>query len=670
MSIGTDVQAAGNTAWRDFVADGVASSGENKAKKPEIRAFVAALGAGLDTITASLASIGEAVVAGDARLAATKAILDAGLAYPAGTIGVVYADSTAANNGYYLKSGASGAGSWTKITALTLPAEIIDRVTALEADLAAEVVDRTAAVLAEAEARAAADTAEATARAAAIAAEVVARDAAIAVETAARAALIALAANDGLSIVDAARTLLAHLHPDGSLDVPGAGLRLARGDTPGLTIRDDNRAWAGTLRPDQTILPGATIRPRDDIEGVVLTDAAGRILTLGPDVDPTPEAGDLRIYLADRIVGVHGLPVTIYPRQLLADRTVPVIASLTVDGKGVTLTGTDELRLTLLADADPAPLSAILTVRPTDRDPDRVATRALSLVCVPQPLPAPVTPRILVIGDSISNGGLRYVASALAAMGVVPQWIGTVRAVDLAGGDTGPLGEARSGWMASDYTYADTGRATPVPAGGEAAYLALSKADQVDRNPFVRAATGGDATQDISNGYVVDFAFYQSRFGAVTPDIVVWACGINDARQHSGPQVYDQMLSDDALIYRRLAAAWPAARIIRAIPGIGRAARMAREDGDTLWRERITAVIRACADAIAASGATIPVVPLWGLVSAEANYRFETGAGEHDASLNTTVTPNYDPVHPQGAANICLGATIASYIAAVSLGLI
>jgi len=57
---------------------------------------------------------------------ATKAELDAALAFVDGTIGLVTNDATATNNGYYRKTGASGAGSWV--------ASSYDRVALLEAD--------------------------------------------------------------------------------------------------------------------------------------------------------------------------------------------------------------------------------------------------------------------------------------------------------------------------------------------------------------------------------------------------------------------------------------------------------------------------------------------------------------------------------------------------------
>ena len=58
---------------------------------------------------------GFAVYSGAAIYRTTKAVLDADLAHDADTVGVVWQDSTAANNGIYTKSGASGAGSWTQV---------------------------------------------------------------------------------------------------------------------------------------------------------------------------------------------------------------------------------------------------------------------------------------------------------------------------------------------------------------------------------------------------------------------------------------------------------------------------------------------------------------------------------------------------------------------------
>lgn len=70
---------------------------------------------------------------------ATKSDMDASLAHPAGTLALVTNDATAANNGTYRKTGASGSGSWVQSA---------DRVTGLEGRVGA--VEETAVLLDEA----------------------------------------------------------------------------------------------------------------------------------------------------------------------------------------------------------------------------------------------------------------------------------------------------------------------------------------------------------------------------------------------------------------------------------------------------------------------------------------------------------------------------------------
>ncbi len=94
-----------NTIWRDFVTDGVPSSGVHKVRKADVRVKIT-----------ELESVVAAGALSDANWEATKTALDADLAHPAGKVGVVYSDSTATNNGLYVKSGSSGSGSWTQIT--------------------------------------------------------------------------------------------------------------------------------------------------------------------------------------------------------------------------------------------------------------------------------------------------------------------------------------------------------------------------------------------------------------------------------------------------------------------------------------------------------------------------------------------------------------------------
>lgn len=93
-----------NTIHRDFNTDGIPASGLHRPLKSKIREW----GTWVESMVGTLD-------AGDGVWKANKAALDGDLAHAAGTLGVVYNDSTGANNGYYIKSGGSGSGSWSQI---------------------------------------------------------------------------------------------------------------------------------------------------------------------------------------------------------------------------------------------------------------------------------------------------------------------------------------------------------------------------------------------------------------------------------------------------------------------------------------------------------------------------------------------------------------------------
>lgn len=88
-----------NTEFRDYIVDGVSSSGNYKPKKANIRALLNQLAAG--------ASLG-------ALIYSTKAQLDANTGASDNQMGWVVADPTGANNGIYQ----SLSGSWTKLRSL------------------------------------------------------------------------------------------------------------------------------------------------------------------------------------------------------------------------------------------------------------------------------------------------------------------------------------------------------------------------------------------------------------------------------------------------------------------------------------------------------------------------------------------------------------------------
>lgn len=91
------------SAFRDFVTDGVASSGLHEPVKAEVRA----LGPLIET---AIGNAGLGALVGVTKT--TKALLDADLAHAADTVALVYADATDTNNDLYVKTGASGSGAW------------------------------------------------------------------------------------------------------------------------------------------------------------------------------------------------------------------------------------------------------------------------------------------------------------------------------------------------------------------------------------------------------------------------------------------------------------------------------------------------------------------------------------------------------------------------------
>ncbi len=90
--------------WRDFITDGIPSSGNWRPKKSDIRAWGAWLESFLAAIGANSGSVFQ-----------TRAALFADLAHVANSMAWVLDDATTAYNGIYQKIGSSGAGSWVRV---------------------------------------------------------------------------------------------------------------------------------------------------------------------------------------------------------------------------------------------------------------------------------------------------------------------------------------------------------------------------------------------------------------------------------------------------------------------------------------------------------------------------------------------------------------------------
>ncbi|HDW3220054.1 TPA: SGNH/GDSL hydrolase family protein [Escherichia coli] len=276
--------------------------------------------------------------------------------------------------------------------------------------------------------------------------------------------------------------------------------------------------------------------------------------------------------------------------------------------------------------------------------------------------------RVLMIGDSIGNRqGPLLLSQFLSNYGFTVQFIGTLNtsaSASAAGDATGELAECREGWESGDFTGAVTDRISIIQPGDEATYLSQSKADKAPQNPFLRAATSADPADSVRNGYVMDFAFYQSRFSLDAPDVVIYSTGTNDVRDRPASTIYDDVLSNELLLLRQLRSAWPAAKIIRMLPGTSM-----DPQRNALWTSGYAPVLRA----IAASATTLAdggliIAPTWALVNHDCGYSAsytETDPDTGFGRLNWS-----DKVHPVRASRQLLYKSLAPYVAATFLNLI
>ncbi|USS54840.1 SGNH/GDSL hydrolase family protein [Pseudomonas kermanshahensis] len=289
----------------------------------------------------------------------------------------------------------------------------------------------------------------------------------------------------------------------------------------------------------------------------------------------------------------------------------------------------------------------------------------LKIMNVPQQSPArPV--KVLVIGDSIMNRqGAQLLKAYLETMGFTPTMVGTLRG---SGSPTnnedssGEYGEGREGWETGDFTADITDRLQIVEPGTEAAYMAMGKIEKQRKNPFVRAATGADPSDIVRNGYVFDVAFYQSRFGLETPDVVVNALGTNDVRDRTADTIADHVYGNDLLMYRQIHAAWPNARIVRSLPGTAFGTQR-----NALWVSHYAPMIRAMKKAITDyANSKVYLAPTWAHVSSEAGFPLATDVPDADGFISGNFL---NLIHPEGAGRAGLYESLAAYVAAASLQL-
>lgn len=306
---------------------------------------------------------------------------------------------------------------------------------------------------------------------------------------------------------------------------------------------------------------------------------------------------------------------------------------------------------------------AVLNLRATS-DVNSRRFMTLNLKNVPVQSGSP-TVKILMIGDSITNyAGAYLLKQYLEDLGYVPEFIGTMLGAgpgESSTGTSGPLGEGRHGWQARDFTCA-INRKTIIAVGGESAYMAMTKANKLGYNPFLRESVAGDSVDLVRNGYVFDPAFYQSRFGLATPDIVITSLGTNDAVNVPPNEIYASNLDADRIMHSQILAAWPSAKILRALPGTA-----VDTNRNALWTSTYTQLIAALQQSARDLGSRVTVAPLWAMTNPEGGYGPPAGSPGADGFIAGNWS---DDIHPIGASRYGYYQAMAPFVAAQKLNLI
>ena len=412
----------------------------------------------------------------------------------------------------------------------------------------------------------------------------------------------------------------------------------------------------------------------EDANSLILQDKAGFNFDLfallsdlaNNDTPDTPDADYPDVtkpLFSQTLVAWADDTVTIDVPCLLDDRVLQrtqqnVIASLSSQTKPYAVVSDDVITIPRFSDVG---TSAYLTMR--DKRVANTRTRLLvDCIAVPDATESVV---VHMIGDSIGNrGGGALLKEYLLAHGYTSTYVGTLIGTSRDAASTtaidGELGECREGWATSDFTYAVTTR-TPVSAGGEAAYLALSKSSKGGWCPYIRAATGGDSAGVIRNGYVFDFAFYLSRFSLATPQVVTIGLGTNDIMLLNNPTLATAFYDNMTIMISQIRAAVPNVPIIIYIPATPHEA-----EREQLWTDEYTVVIRELQKL--ATDLNVILAPTWALTTIENGYAMSV---QNTDVVSGAETGGFaDRVHPTNTPRYQLYNALSAYVAAARSNLI
>ena len=422
-----------------------------------------------------------------------------------------------------------------------------------------------------------------------------------------------------------------------------------------VLYEDGHRAMFGWMEHRFTTRPGVYVT---NLEGGLIRDLSGTV-----DVEPVeadPFAAGLMF--SPLLVTAEGFEQTLYLKNLLPRRSLAPTVTVSLNSTSTSASETGpELKLTPGKYGAGAVLNLRSNALPSARHFANVVVKNVPVQATPKIV------KVLMLGDSIVNrqGGF-LLKQVLQALNITAVFIGTLHGSSSATNPndfTGELGEGREGWETGDFTYAITDRAIVVAPGEEAAYNEMTKAEQMLRNPFLRAATEGDSGSIIRNGYVFDPVFYQSRFALETPDVVINPLGTNDARDRSSTAIYDAVLANDILIHSQVRAAWPLAKVVRMFPGTS-----VNTERDALWESHYLPMLRAIQQAAATlADPKLIVAPTWALTNPETGYAFSAVSPGADGFYTGDWT---DAIHPIQSTRQRLYEVVGAYVAAASQNII
>lgn len=440
------------------------------------------------------------------------------------------------------------------------------------------------------------------------------------------------------------------------------GVKLFRGGArPAISAVDGQGVLLEGARFVERPLPAGVALAVVDAygSGMLSVGQKGIAANLTTPAEPKPGEGytpNLSPLYSGDVFLVPGQKLTLYPRNLFRLRSDAAYAEVTFDSAGYVVSNRGDGELAI--DADRCGSAGTLTIARRDLEDQTRLTIALT---IRKALQAGQAPRVLMLGDSITNRQQALLTQAkLQGLGISPIYLGTVPGssspTSTTNGD-GPLGEAREGRAFADYVYSVLdGEATPLPIGQEIAYLAASKAEKVSYNPFIRPATIDDPGSLVRNGYVFDFRFYLDRFSIPNPHVLWINLGENDIIENSSGAAAAASVADGlAIVLAQARAAVPAMKI-----GVALSGQPSTPDGEERWAKKALVLQTMIAAVRALNDPLIYLVPTWAHVSPAAGWNRAAGNTDNLGVNTATIS---DHVHPYGSARQQLADATAAFIA-------